>query len=75
MQQISSAAGVRAMPTFQLYVGGHKKEEITGVDIVSLIVMLDKYKDLNPFQGKGRKLSSKCSDFSTCLASKADLSS
>ncbi|KAK9865163.1 hypothetical protein WJX84_007137 [Apatococcus fuscideae] len=56
-QGIASEAGVRAMPTFQIFRQGKKVEEVRGADVKSLLALLEKYNAIGgPFSGQGRTL-------------------
>ena len=43
LSEISSSAGVRAMPTFHVYQNGNKIEEIVGADKNALEEIVKKY--------------------------------
>ncbi|KAK9838732.1 hypothetical protein WJX74_002265 [Apatococcus lobatus] len=61
-QGIASEAGVRAMPTFQIFRQGKKVEEVRGADVKSLLALLEKYNAIGgPFSGQGRTLAGESS--------------
>lgn len=43
MQKVAADAGVSAMPTFQVYVGGKKKDELVGASKEKLLELIKKY--------------------------------
>ncbi|KAF9935412.1 hypothetical protein FBU30_000010 [Linnemannia zychae] len=43
---VSSQAGIRAMPTFQTYTGGEKKGELLGADFAKLKKLIEDLKAL-----------------------------
>ncbi|KAF9951825.1 hypothetical protein BGZ70_000837, partial [Mortierella alpina] len=46
LSEVSAAAGVRAMPTFQIYHKGIKVDEALGADLKKLAALVDKVKAL-----------------------------
>lgn len=43
LNDVSSAEGIRAMPTFRVYQAGKNVEEIVGADVEALVKALDKF--------------------------------
>lgn len=70
MQDVAQQCQVRAMPTFHVYSGGQKVEEIVGANLNALKAACEKYdKASSTFQGTGHTLSGQALYLLTCLAS------
>lgn len=58
LQDVAQQCQVRAMPTFNVYSGGQKVEEIVGANLNALKAACEKYdKASSTFQGTGHTLS------------------
>ena len=70
MQDVAQQCQVRAMPTFHVYSGGQKVEEIVGANMNALKAACEKYdKASSTFQGTGHTLSGQALYLLTYFAS------
>lgn len=70
MQDVAQQCQVRAMPTFHVYNGGQKVEEIVGANLNALKAACEKYdKVSSTFQGTGHTLSGQAPYLLTYFAS------